>query len=89
MRFIRSHHLLCYVCLQDPVSGDNAIFIQQVLPGSTADQVCGLILRKGGSVSNVCVCVLCVLCVQCKDLKAGDRVLAIDGQLLDGTDYPM
>ena len=32
---------------------------------------------------------VCVLCVQCKDLKAGDRVLAIDGQLLDGTDYPM
>ena len=42
-----------------------------------------------------CVCVqclfsnVCLLCVQCKGLKAGDRVLAIDGQLLNGADFFM
>lgn len=49
--------------LQDPVSSETAIFVQGVIPGSTAEN--------------------------CTQLNTGDKILAIDGQLLDGADYIM
>ena len=49
--------------MQDPGTSDTAIFIQGVIPGSTAEK--------------------------CAQLNTGDKILAIDGQLLDGADYIM
>lgn len=58
-----SDHSCLLTGLQDRGSSETAIFVQGVIPGSTAEK--------------------------CALLNTGDKILAIDGQRLDGADYIM